>query len=87
MTFEKTTIRMSTWISCYDSLPEHKAQVIFRTDHEGVWAGRFYKNIQPEVTGVYGTFRALTESFIDIGWICRTDQNSSEVHEWMPLPA
>lgn len=71
------------WISCYKQLPAHGQAVIFRTDHEGVWSGRFY-GTDPVLN--YGIFWALTDNLLKIGWNFRPDRKGSEVHEWQPLP-
>lgn len=72
------------WISCYDTIPKHNQQIIFRTDHEGVFCGRYLQN--PGDTTAIGTFQAMTETGHIIGWNHRAIRAHSEVHEWMPLP-
>lgn len=73
------------WISCYERQPEHKQQIIFRTDHEGVWCGRYLESHDTQNT-IVGTYYALTDGMITIGWNHRLNPAHSEVHEWMPLP-
>lgn len=79
---------MTSWISCYDRLPNQHQQVIFRTDHEGVFAGRYQQHFDYLTGGstVVGTFWAMTERRTVIGWNFRSNRAHSEVHEWMPLP-
>ncbi len=73
------------WISCYDQLPAHSQQVIFRTDHEGVYCGRFYFFQNPVPRHVFRALGSLPFGG-PIGWNFRPERENSEVHEWMPLP-